>query len=137
MAKLTDKQTWSKEHLLKSWYGFVYLIAFSLEVIALFSIMFISNIITKVGLSQWILSFLIAVALIWFWGQYMAPKGKRRLTGVAFYIAKVVIYLLAAYSIYYFQGVWWMTTFLVVFIIDEAFLFPIRNEDPAVFFKSK
>lgn len=136
MAKINDKQTWSKAHLLKSWYGFVYIIAFLLEVIALFSILYISHIVTSNSTLQWIVGLSLAAAMIWFWRQYMAPKGKRRLRGVPYYIVKVLLYLLAAYSIYHFQGVWWMFVFLAVFIIDEALLFPIRNEDPSEFFKS-
>ena len=134
MNKTTSRKI-TKEHAVKSWLGLVYLVAFVLELVALFFVISISRAITESTLVHVVLALVIGVFLIWFWGQYMAPKGKRRLPKNKYYIAKLIIYSIATYSIFLFTDYIWAGLFAVIALIDELILFRLRDKDIIAYFK--
>jgi len=52
----------------------------------------------------------------------MAPKAPKKLKGDSYYLAKTVIYALAAVSIYRLQGFGWGGLFIFAALLDEAIL---------------
>jgi hypothetical protein len=70
---------------------------------------------------------ILFVAVIWFWGVYMAPKSKHKLKATRYYVAKAIIYALAAWSIFMLKGPLLGSAFALIALCDEALLHGKQN----------
>ena len=80
------------------------LLAFLLELVAVIGFSCIGFLIPYPTTLQSIISLLLLVCLILFWGRFMAPKAPKRVGLIAYYTIKSIIYCVAAVSIFHFYG---------------------------------
>lgn len=71
-----------------------------------------------------VLTFLVLfVLLIGFWAGFMAPRASRKLGPPQYYVAKVLVYAVAAFVLLRLLGGVVGLVFLVVCLIDELLLY--------------
>ena len=105
-----------------------YTVAFAAELVALYYIVFVSTLVASTKSLQVVLSVIIGLLLVLFWGLFMAPKAKRRLKRLYYYVAKALLYGIAAYSMYFNAGPMFMGIFILVAIIDELYLYQLESK---------
>lgn len=98
-------------------------VAFLLEVIALIEVASLGYFISRNNNAHLASAVVLLVALSIFWGRYMAPKAPNHLTRLSYYIAKALIYLVAAASLWFRQLPVWSLLFVAAAILDDLYLF--------------
>lgn len=73
------------------------------------------------GWLGWTIAVLIFLAVVGFWSVFMAPKAPRRFGLVPYYIARAVIYLVAAYAIFRASHLWALVFVIAVAITEPLF----------------
>jgi hypothetical protein len=102
---------------------FALAVAFLLELIA-FCAFAGAGFLLPGGLAvQWVAAIALFVALIAFWGRFMAPRAARQLGGAPYYAAKLCIYAVSAAVIVAFGGVPLGAAFGIAALLDETLLF--------------
>lgn len=98
-------------------------LAFLLEIVAFIAFSAFGYVFPLPGWAQLALFIVLFVALVSFWGVYMAPKAPKKLDLIPYYIAKAVIYGISAVTIFVTRGPAPCSTFVVLALLDEALLF--------------
>ncbi len=71
-----------------------------------------------------IISFVVLLSiLIVFWSLYMAPHASQKFSVVPYYVAKLLIYAIAAFMLLESKGAAICIIFILVFLTDELLLF--------------
>lgn len=63
------------------------------------------------------------ISLIVFWGLFMAPKAQKKVTVSKYYIFKISIYAVSAYSILILVARSYFIAFIIAVLLDELFLY--------------
>ncbi len=98
-------------------------LAFVLEIVAFICFADIGGLIFKNAVVNTLIFVVLLVALMVFWGLYMAPKASKKLKTTPYYVAKGIIYAVAAFDIYATQNPGLAAVFAVAAIIDELLLY--------------
>ncbi|WAC53577.1 DUF2568 domain-containing protein [Gordonia sp. SL306] len=99
-------------------YYLVALLVFLVELVAVGAFASLGLAWCGTGVLGWVATVVLLVAVIAFWSLFMAPKAPRRFPTVPYYLAKVVIYLAAAYALYRAAPIAAMI-FVIVAVISE------------------
>ncbi len=98
-------------------------LAFVLELVAFISFASIGQLLQAGPILHGILFIVLVSAVLIFWSVFMAPKAPKKLHGDTYYIAKTIIYAIAAVSIYKLSGPGWGGAFIFAALLDEAVLY--------------
>lgn len=104
------------------------LLAFILEVIALFGFAGLGFLLPVSSPWRGVASLLLFIALVIFWGRFMAPTSSKKVGLRAYYIAKYIIYTLAAVTLAYVYTPFLSLGFMVISIINDAMLFGYNKQ---------
>ncbi|GAB92592.1 YrdB family protein [Gordonia rhizosphera] len=95
--------------------------AFVLELVAWGAVASLGLVFAGTGVIGWLVSVVILIAVVGFWGVFMAPKAAHRLPMVPYYVVKAIIYLVAAYAIFRASPVWALVFVVAVVITEPLF----------------
>ena len=65
----------------------------------------------------------LLISLVVFWGLYMAPKAPKKVAVIKYYVFKISIYAVSAYSILVLTTRSYFIAFIIAVLLDELFLF--------------
>jgi hypothetical protein len=129
-----NKADFSKNHLKKSVFAFVVIVAFLLEMVAFATFGLIANTLISSGALQTVLWVVLTGTTIYFWSQFMSPKAPKRLAWRFYYPVKAVIYGISAIAIWQQWGAALALIFACISIVVDAVLYPYRELDLAQYF---
>ncbi|HVS58524.1 MAG TPA: DUF2568 domain-containing protein [Candidatus Saccharimonadales bacterium] len=98
-------------------------LAFVLEIVAFIAFSAFGYVFPLPEWAHLALFAVLFVALVSFWGVYMAPKAPKKLDLIPYYIAKAIIYTVSAVTIFFTRGAAPCSTFMLLALLDEALLF--------------
>ncbi|HSW66770.1 MAG TPA: YrdB family protein [Bacillota bacterium] len=98
-------------------------LAFILELVAFIQFASIGQLLRAGPILHGILFIGLISAVLVFWSVFMAPKAPKKLHGDAYYVAKTLIYAVAATAIYRLHGPGWGGAFIFAALLDEAVLY--------------
>ena len=99
--------------------GLVLLVAFLLELVAIAAVASLGFLLPFVAFVQDIAVLALGIAVVAFWGAFMAPQAKHRFPQTVYYIVKAGIYSIAAFALYNHGYTVASVVFIIVSIVDE------------------
>lgn len=98
-------------------------LAFLLEIVAFISFAFSSLLLFTDKTIQIVMGIFLFLALITFWGLFMAPKAPKKIKKLLYYISKAIIYAISAIVLFKKINSEFAITFALLALLDEVFLF--------------